>query len=170
MGRSKCERKSRLSHRSHNCEVDLCSQRFGKEQQLKEHMRKDHSVSEEFGSKGGENLINSTDLNFINLEENDEVSEDLDEGEVAKSEDPDEEEIFDKFKKLAIFDATSSADKKDNFVKLDRRNWVKNEQEKLAIDWVQSKMAIQRMKGIMRGEFDSRRHKLFLERYILPSW
>ena len=131
-----------------------------------EHVRKVHS--DEFDSKGGENLIiKSTNINMLNLEK----VEDLDEKEVEASEELDEEEILDKFNDLAIFDAISLADKKDNFVKVGR-HLVKNdlEQEGLAMDWIQSKIAIQRMKRIMRGEFDSRRHNLFLDRYYLGTF
>ena len=134
-----------------------------------EHVRKVHS--DEFDSKGGENLIiKSTNINVLNLEKA-ETSEDLDEKEVEASEELDEEEILDKFNDLAIFDAISLADKKDNFVKVGR-HLVKNdlEQEGLAMDWIQSKIAIQRMKRIMRGEFDSRRHNLFLDRYYLGTF
>ena len=95
-----------------------------------EHVRKVHS--DEFDSKGGENLIiKSTNINMLNLEK----VEDLDEKEVEESEELDEEEILDKFNDLAIFDAISLADKKDNFVKVGR-HLVKNdlEQEGLAMD------------------------------------
>ena len=131
-----------------------------------EHVRKVHS--DEFDSKGGENLIiKSTNINVLNLGK----VEDLDEKEVEESEELDEEEILVKFNDLAIFDAISLADKKDNFVKVGR-HLVENdlEQEGLAMDWIQSKIAIQRMKRIMGGEFDSRRHNLFLDRYFLGTF
>ena len=171
MERSKCKGNIRLSHRSHKCEVNLCGERFGKEQQLKDHVRKVHPA--DFDSKGGDNPIKITNINLLNLEKVEdlddkeiETSEGLDNEEIETSEDLDNEEILDKFNKLAIFDATSFAAKKESFLKLSRnKNDLK--QEELTMDWIKSERAIQRMKKIMRGKFESRRHNLFFERYYI---
>ena len=173
MERSKCEGNIRLSHRSHKCEVNLCGERFGKEQQLKDHVRKVHPAG--FVSKGGDNPIKITNNNLLNLEKVEdlddkdiETSKGLDNEEIETSEDLDDEEILDKFNKLAIFDPTSFAAKKESFLKLSR-NLFKNDlkQEGLTMDWIKSERAIQRMKTIMSGKFDSRRHNLFFERYYI---
>ena len=157
MPRSKCKRNSaRLSHRSYTCQVNLCSQRFGAEQQLKEHMRKVHA---EFDSKGGENTIkNNIKIHLLNHEK------------VETFEDLYDEDVLNKFNELAISDAISFADKKDDFVKRKRKpvKYLEDLEEEKGLqghlEWIQSEEAIQRMEEIMRGEFHSYRHNLFLKR------
>ena len=148
MPRPKCVRNStRLSHRSYTCQVNLCSQKFGKEQQLKEHVRKVHT---EFDS----NMINNIKIHLLNHER------------VETFEDLDDEDILNKFNELAISDAISFADKKDDFVKRKKKSDDPEKEKGMEghMDWIQSEEAIQRMEEIMRGEFESSRHNLFLER------
>ena len=140
-------RRTRLSHRSHTCEVDECSQRFGAEQQLKEHVRKVHTG---FDSRRVGEKLKINKIQLQNLEKA-ETFEDLD-----------EEEILDKFNELAIFDAISFADQKDNFVS-GRRN-VEELAMRGHLDWIHSEVAMERIERVIRGEFHSRRHNLFLER------
>ena len=156
MPRSKCKRNTRLSHRSYTCQVDFCSQRFGAEQQLKEHVRKVHA---DFDSKGGENTMkNNIKIHLLNH------------GKVETFEDLDDEDVLNKFNELAISDAISFADKKDDFVKRKRKP-LKNLDDleedngmQGHLEWIQNEVAIQRMEEIMRGEFHSYRHNLFLKR------
>ena len=117
------------------------------EQQLKEHMRKVHA---EFDS----GIINNIRIQLLNQDR------------VETFEDLDDEDILNKFNELAISDAISFADKKDDFVKRKKKTDDPEKEKGLEghMDWIQSEEAIQRMEEIMRGEFESSRHNLFLER------
>ena len=133
--RSKCKRSTRLSHRSYTCQVNLCGERFAREQQLEKHTREVHES------------LNKTKIHLVDI-------------------DPDNEDVLDKFNKMAISEAISIASKKEIFSKGKRKSLadLKDKAGQDHLDWIHSEKAIERMEGIMRGDFASHRHDLFLER------
>ena len=92
--------------------------------------------------------------------------------------DPDNEDVLDKFNKMAISEAISVASKKEFFSKGKRKSLAdlkdkagqdhldkdKDKAGQGHLDWIHSEEAIERMEEIMRGDFESHRHDLFLER------
>ena len=70
----------------------------------------------------------------------------------------DGEDVLDKFDKLTI------SDKKDCGVRVMENHQEIEEEEENPLEWIQSKVALERMELIMKGQFHSRRHVLFLDK------
>ena len=68
------------------------------------------------------------------------------------------ENVLDKFDKLTI------SDKKDCGVRVMENQEEIEEGEKSPLGWIKSKVALERMELIMKGQFHSRRHALFLDK------
>ena len=137
-----CLRSKRLSHRSYLCQFDQCGQRFGKEQHLKDHIKDGHA-DEKHLNLGSDGIKDAAQIPTT-------ISENT---EQLKGED-----VLDKFDKLTI------SDKKDCGVRVMENQKEIEEGEKSPLEWIKSKVALERMELIMKGQFHSRRHALFLDK------
>ena len=137
-----CLRSTRLSHRSYLCQYDHCGQRFGKEQQLKDHIKDGH-VNEKHLNLGGNGIKDAAQIPTTISENTEQLNG---------------ENVLDKFDKLTI------SDKKDCGVRVMENQEEIEEGEKSPLEWIKSKAALERMELIMKGQFHSRRHVLFLDK------
>ena len=140
-----CLRSTRLSHRSYLCQFDQCGQRFGKEQHLKDHIKDGHA-DEKHLNLGRDGITNAAQTQTT-ISENTEQLNNLD-----------GEDVLDKFDKLTI------GDKKDCGVRGMNNQEELEQEEENPLEWIQSKAALERMELIMKGQFHSRRHVLFLDK------
>ena len=137
-----CLRSTRLSHRSYLCQYGDCGQRFGKEQQLKQHIKDGHA-DEKHLNLGGNGIKDTAQIPTTISENTEQLNG---------------ENVLDKFDKLTI------SDKKDCGVRvMDNQEEIEVEEEN-PLEWIQSKVALERMELIMKGQFHSRRHVLFLDK------
>ena len=143
-----CLRSTRLSHRSYLCKYGHCGQRFGKEEQLKQHIKDEHA-DEKHLNLGSDGIKDAAQIPTT-ISENTEQLNNLD-----------GEDVLDKFDK---FDKLTISDKKDYGVRvMDNQEEIEEEKEN-PLEWIQSKEALERMELIMKGQFHSRRHVLFLDK------
>ena len=140
-----CLRSTRLSHRSYLCKYGHCGQRFGKEEQLKQHIKDEHA-DEKHLNLGSDGIKDAAQIPTT-ISENTEQLNNLD-----------GEDVLDKFDKLTI------SDKKGCGVRVMDNQEEIEEGEETPLEWIQSEVALERMELIMKGQFHSRRHVLFLDK------